>query len=106
MKRVNKIFENKLRLLYSFFFVFFLILADVANIEQASLCIRYVLNDQIHEKFLMFTPVDDRSGAGLANLIIKAISDLGRNRIVLIEKTFHYLFVFRIRSSLLYWSGL
>ncbi|CAF4734252.1 unnamed protein product, partial [Rotaria sp. Silwood2] len=36
--------------------------ADVANIEQASLCIRYVLHDQIHEKFLMFIPVKDRSG--------------------------------------------
>ncbi|CAF3312963.1 unnamed protein product [Rotaria sp. Silwood2] len=51
--------------------------ADVANIEQASLCIRYVLNDQIHEKFLMFIPVKDRSGAGLANLIIKSVLGLG-----------------------------
>ncbi|CAF3343594.1 unnamed protein product [Rotaria sp. Silwood2] len=51
--------------------------ADVANIEQASLCIRYVLHDQIHEKFLMFIPVKDRSGAGLANLIIKSVLGLG-----------------------------
>ncbi len=56
-----------------------LILADIANIEQASLCIRYVLNDQIHEKFLMFIPSDDRSGFGLSNLIIKTVQDLGKN---------------------------
>ncbi|CAF3927502.1 unnamed protein product [Rotaria sordida] len=50
---------------------------DIANIEQASLCIRYILNDQIHERFLMFIPVMDRSGAGLADLIITSILDLG-----------------------------
>ncbi|CAF1227009.1 unnamed protein product [Rotaria sordida] len=49
---------------------------DIANIEQASLCIRYILNDQIHERFLMFIPVMDRSGAGLADLIITSILDL------------------------------
>jgi hypothetical protein len=38
-----------------------------------------VLNDQIHEKFLMFIPSDDRSGFGLSNLIIKTVQDLGKN---------------------------
>ena len=51
--------------------------ADISNIEQASLCIRYILNDQIHEKFLMIIPVIDRSGADFANLIINSILDLG-----------------------------
>ncbi|CAF2168304.1 unnamed protein product [Rotaria magnacalcarata] len=50
---------------------------DISNVEQASLCIRYILNEQIHEKFLMFIPVSDRSGACLANLIINTVLVLG-----------------------------
>ena len=64
-------------LIFHTFSCFAAIIADISNIEQASLCIRYVLNDQIHENFLMFIPVTDRSGAGLANLIINSILDLG-----------------------------
>jgi hypothetical protein len=74
MKQVTKAFENIFHVLY-----LFLILADIANIEQASLCVRYVLNDQINENFLKFIPSHDRSGFGLANLIIKTVQDLGRN---------------------------
>ncbi|CAF1397023.1 unnamed protein product [Rotaria magnacalcarata] len=59
------------------FHVLLLILADISNVEQASLCIRYILNEQIHEKFLMFIPVSDRSGACLANLIINTVLVLG-----------------------------
>ncbi|CAM4775782.1 unnamed protein product [Rotaria magnacalcarata] len=59
------------------FHVLLLILADISNVEQASLCTRYILNEQIHEKFLMFIPVSDRSGAGLANLIINTVLVLG-----------------------------
>jgi hypothetical protein len=66
--------------------LFFLTSADISGIEQASLCVRYVANDQINEKFLMFIPVNDRSGAGLADLIIKTISDIGRDRTYLILK--------------------
>ena len=70
MKRVNGIFKT---ILISHFSCFLSGTADISNIEQASLCIRYILNDQIHEKFLMFIPVTNRSGAGLANLIINSI---------------------------------
>ncbi|CAF4804292.1 unnamed protein product [Rotaria magnacalcarata] len=61
------------------FHVLLLILADISNVEQASLCTRYILNEQIHEKFLMFIPVSDRSGAGLANLIINTVLVLGKD---------------------------
>ncbi len=59
--------------------------ADVANIELASLCVRYVLDDQIYEIFLMFISVKDRSGADLADIIITSISDLGKNLSILIK---------------------
>ena len=51
--------------------------ADIANIEQASLCLRYVYNGIIQEKFVKFFPVHDRPGAGLANLLLKEVADLG-----------------------------
>ncbi len=47
--------------------------ADVANIELASLCVRYILDDQIYENFLMFISVKDRSAADLADIIITSI---------------------------------
>ncbi len=75
MKQVIKLFENIFNVLH----LLLCILADISNIEQVSLCIRYVLNDGIHEKFLLFMPCDDRSGLGLSNLIIKTIQDLGTN---------------------------
>ncbi|CAF1321705.1 unnamed protein product [Adineta steineri] len=53
--------------------------ADISNVEQASLCLRYVYNGMIHEKFIKFIPVTDRSGAGLANLLLKEVADLGLN---------------------------
>jgi hypothetical protein len=59
--------------------------ADVTNIELASLCVRYVLDDQIYENFLMFISVKDRSGADLADIIITSISDLGKSLSILIK---------------------
>ena len=42
---------------YNLFFV-----VDIANIEQASLCLRYVDNSIIQEKFVKFIPVHGCSG--------------------------------------------
>ncbi|CAF1232275.1 unnamed protein product [Rotaria sordida] len=51
--------------------------ADISNVEQASLCLRYVYNDVIQEKFVKFITVSDRSGAGLAKLIMEEVTNLG-----------------------------
>ncbi|CAF5004578.1 unnamed protein product, partial [Rotaria sp. Silwood1] len=53
--------------------------ADIANIQQASLCLRYVYNGVIQAKFIKFIPVVDRTGVGLANLLLKEVIDLGLN---------------------------
>jgi len=74
-------------LVYQFF------LADIANIEQASLCLRYVYNGIIQEKFIKFIPVNDRSGAGLANLLLKELANLGMitvQIIFIIELNFYF----------------
>ncbi|CAF0818706.1 unnamed protein product [Adineta steineri] len=50
---------------------------NIASVEQTSLCVRYALKDQSHETFLMYISVKNRTGSGLANLIIESIIDLG-----------------------------
>ncbi|CAF0973869.1 unnamed protein product [Adineta steineri] len=56
---------------------YFYNLVNIAGVEQTSLCISYVLKDQIHEKILMYISVKDRTGPRLGKLIIKSIIDLG-----------------------------
>ncbi|CAF1122299.1 unnamed protein product [Rotaria sordida] len=57
-------------------------LADIANIEQTSLCLRYVHNGLIQEKFIKFIHVQDRSGAGLANVLLREVTDLVRTELL------------------------
>ncbi|CAF1414799.1 unnamed protein product [Didymodactylos carnosus] len=38
--------------------------ADIANVEQASICVRYVYNNMINKRFLKFAAVIDRTGLG------------------------------------------
>ncbi|CAF4180190.1 unnamed protein product, partial [Rotaria sordida] len=53
--------------------------ADIANIEQASLYLRYLHNGLIQEKFIKFIHVQDRSCAGLANVLLREVTDLDLN---------------------------
>ena len=55
---------------------YFSSVADISNIEQASLCLRSVYNGIIQEKFVRFIPVHDRFGANLANLLLKEVTNL------------------------------
>lgn len=63
--------------------VFYSVLADettdISQIEQFSLCVRYVEYQtfKIREDFLTFVPVYDVTGAGLANTILETLSTLG-----------------------------
>ncbi len=50
---------------------------DVSTIEQFTFCLRYVYEDKIHEKFVKFLPDEDRSGKGLAQLILDELNNLG-----------------------------
>lgn len=48
--------------------------ADVANKEQLSISLRYILNDQVNEVFLDFVEVERITGEVLANSIIHSQS--------------------------------
>ncbi|GBO02379.1 hypothetical protein AVEN_179536-1 [Araneus ventricosus] len=52
---------------------------DISQIEQFSLCVRYVEDQsyKIREDFLTFIPVYDVTGAGLANTVLETLSILG-----------------------------
>lgn len=50
---------------------------DGSTIEQFTFCLRYVYEDKIHEKFVKFLPAEDRSGKGLAQLILDELNNLG-----------------------------
>ncbi|GBN47575.1 hypothetical protein AVEN_117031-1 [Araneus ventricosus] len=52
---------------------------DISQIEQFSLCVRYVEDQKykIREDFLTFAPVYDVTGAGLANTVLDTLSILG-----------------------------
>ncbi|GBM51248.1 hypothetical protein AVEN_73858-1 [Araneus ventricosus] len=52
---------------------------DISQIEQFSLCGRYVEDQKykIREDFLTFVPVYDVTGAGLANTVLETLSILG-----------------------------
>ncbi|GBN42913.1 Nose resistant to fluoxetine protein 6, partial [Araneus ventricosus] len=63
--------------------IFYSVLADettdIRQIEQFSLCVRYVEDQsyKIREDFLTFVPVYDVTGAGLANTVLETLSILG-----------------------------
>ncbi|GBN28143.1 repressor of the inhibitor of the protein kinase [Araneus ventricosus] len=52
---------------------------DIIQIEQFSLCVRYVEDQsyKIREDFLTFAPVYDVNGEGLANTVLETLSILG-----------------------------
>ncbi|GBN35873.1 repressor of the inhibitor of the protein kinase [Araneus ventricosus] len=53
--------------------------ADISQIEQFSLCLRYAEDKsyKIREDFLTFIPVYEVTGAGLANTVLETLSILG-----------------------------
>ncbi|XP_008178700.1 52 kDa repressor of the inhibitor of the protein kinase-like [Acyrthosiphon pisum] len=55
--------------------------ADVSGTEQFSICIRYFDTDlsKIMEDFLIFVPVTDVTGNGLATVILNTLTSLGLN---------------------------
>ncbi|GBN84085.1 repressor of the inhibitor of the protein kinase [Araneus ventricosus] len=63
--------------------IFYSVLADkttdISQIEQFSLCVRYVEDQsyKIREDFLTFVPVYDVTSAGLANTVLETLSILG-----------------------------
>lgn len=50
---------------------------DVCKIEQFTFCLRYVFDNKVQEKFISFIPAQDRTGEGLARLILEQIKNLG-----------------------------
>ncbi|CAF3302063.1 unnamed protein product [Rotaria sp. Silwood2] len=50
---------------------------DVSNIEQFTFCLRYVYEDKVQEKFISFVSAEDRTGEGLARLILQELKNLG-----------------------------
>lgn len=60
-----------------YFTVLFDETSDVAGIEQASLCIRYLKNDQIVENFLTFVAITNTSGENLAAVILTTVENFG-----------------------------
>lgn len=56
---------------------------DVSGIEQFSICIRYVdkveKEHSLREDFLCFVPVEDTTGAGLANTLVNELKNLKLN---------------------------
>ena len=52
---------------------------DVSNKEQLTLCVRYVHNNKLHEKFLQFVEIKSLTGEALALSIIGSLEALGLN---------------------------
>lgn len=54
---------------------------DISTKEQFSICVRYIDNEEkkIREDFLQFIEVQDVSGKGLADTILKSFSYFGIN---------------------------
>ncbi|XP_050065980.1 52 kDa repressor of the inhibitor of the protein kinase-like [Aphis gossypii] len=54
---------------------------DVSNKEQITLCVRYVDLDanKIREDFLQFIEIQNMSGKGLSDVILKSMTDFGLN---------------------------
>lgn len=56
---------------------------DISNIEQMSLCVRYVVFENgshcVKEHFLQFEPVSDLTGKGLASTILSSLESYGIN---------------------------
>ena len=50
---------------------------DVSNIEQFTFCLRYVFEDKVQEKFINSLRAENRTGEGLARLIIEGLRHLG-----------------------------
>ncbi|XP_042146012.1 52 kDa repressor of the inhibitor of the protein kinase-like [Ixodes scapularis] len=52
---------------------------DIGGLEQMSVCVRYVQDDEVREEFLGYAQVHDLSGRALAKEIIKFLSGVGIN---------------------------
>jgi len=53
--------------------------ADIAGVEQFSICARYIYNNEIKEDFLNFVPVESTTGENLARILIKSLEHFGIN---------------------------
>lgn len=53
--------------------------ADISNVEQLSLCVKYIdqANNNIREDFLQFVPIYDMTGKGIANTILSKLKVFG-----------------------------
>ncbi|CAI6370434.1 unnamed protein product [Macrosiphum euphorbiae] len=53
--------------------------ADIAGLEQVSICVRYIdlKSYELHEDFLQFVPTTDASGKGLSRLILDNLREFG-----------------------------
>lgn len=49
---------------------------DISNKEQMSLCVRYVYDKIIREDFIQFIEIHNMSGKGLADIILKSMSNI------------------------------
>ncbi|KAM7284788.1 hypothetical protein ISCGN_001882 [Ixodes scapularis] len=50
---------------------------DISGTEQMSVCVRYLLDDKLHEDFLAFVEVTNLSGQGLASTLMRLLRDKG-----------------------------
>jgi len=55
--------------------------ADIAGLEQVSICVRYIDLKciKLHQEFLQFVPTTNASGKGLSNLILDNLRKFGKN---------------------------
>lgn len=53
--------------------------ADIAGVEQFSICARYVYNNEIKEGFVNFVPVESTMVESLAHTLIKSLDNFGIN---------------------------
>lgn len=53
--------------------------ADISNVEQLSLCVKYIdqANNSVREDFLQFVPIYDMTGKGIANVILSKLKAFG-----------------------------
>lgn len=52
---------------------------DISNVEQLSVCVRYVKNNLINEHFLQFIPIENTSAENISNNLITFLKSIGMN---------------------------
>ncbi|CAF3312579.1 unnamed protein product [Rotaria sp. Silwood2] len=63
-------------------------MTDVSKMEQFTFCLRYVFKDKVQEKFISIISAEDRTGEGLARLILEELKDLSLDPNFMIDQAY------------------